>query len=432
MIIPGAHNIAFGIAEYFAKYDNPTRMSQTPPDGFHGLIEFNGAASGSGHVPPPYPSPDSHPIAEPSAPQLNELGPAAPVSGQDFYYIIDEEEEEQQQQEPLLQPQQVLQYLEQQQQQLYPFPNQALPPEQAFYYEPVQDHPGSGQPSYYFGQPVEQFEGVYPVQPYLDEESTQEYPAEEQHPVEQFSAEEQASPIEIAAPPTPPASLTEPLTENDTQSAIRAKRLEIYLGFAKKAIDVEYNVSQLKFVSSSIPELSPTQLERLTDCVKRTLKLLRDITEQLVAVPDSADSLSLLSEALFLRKKLADVWFYLVERISERNPPLQNLIIEVYLGLKAAFELVDLGAKSARKQLQEQKQGLQDELNDPMGLELLSRLRQIFTGWQKPKEPVPGSSPDEPGRGSGGEQPARQENHQDFLSNSSRKRRWVSEYSVSV
>ncbi|XP_017088110.2 uncharacterized protein Ulp1 isoform X2 [Drosophila bipectinata] len=204
--------------------------------------------------------------------------------------------------------------------------------------------------------------------------------------------------------------------KSQTEPGNKTKNQLIFLGLERKTINVDQILSKIKFEPSENPKVSPPQLEKLVECVKQTLKFIRDITERLVAVPISKNAISLHKVSLLLREKLIDVWRYLVQCHTETrsNPPLRTLIIEVFLGLQAAFELTHLGATCAGNNLN----------NDPMGLDLLTRFRQILTGWHKPKEALPGTSPEEAGGGTGGDLPAREDPPQDLLGNSARKRRY--------
>ncbi|XP_016998257.3 interaptin isoform X2 [Drosophila takahashii] len=149
--------------------------------------------------------------------------------------------------------------------------------------------------------------------------------------------------------------------------------------------------SEAKTQTEQNPESNEaTELHPYTECVRKLLELIGEACDSLKAHPEHFQAAGYRLALLQLRQKLANVCHQLVEEAIRGESTKQSVVLlrEIFLGI----EETELPKQRATGQRDELQNGIS------MGLEILKRLRQLVTGWYKPKEEESDSGEAETGR----------------------------------
>ncbi|KAH8362194.1 hypothetical protein KR084_008927 [Drosophila pseudotakahashii] len=129
--------------------------------------------------------------------------------------------------------------------------------------------------------------------------------------------------------------------------------------------------------------VEPQTSHPYTQCVNQLLNLTREACDNLIANPDDPKANEYRTGLFVLRRKLAKICHNLVDEAFRGESCKQSvaLLREIFVGIEDTAHSKDLlrGQRATRETY-----NLETDIS--MGLDLLKRLRQLFTGWYKPQE----------------------------------------------
>lgn len=248
-----------------------------------------------------------------------------------------------------------------------------------------------------YQQPLAYEEQPLPSQEQFPDQEQQLFVAQETPPpslpeqevagVDQFAYQEQL-PYEEHQPDQQQFSNREEQLVVEQESPPEAKpvinREELFLSYAERP-----GTEHLRFLQA------PTQLDRLANSVRKSLRYIRESCDRLKAEhnQEEAEVQSQINGILNLREKLLDVCQLL---IADDNPRAWSLLREIVEGFESeTLSKLLLNERRSNGAPWDWK----SEQANPMGLDLLNRIRNLLAGWYKHNDTS--SDPDEGDSGSG-------------------------------